>query len=296
LKSPLIQLENVAIQFGSTPVLSHITMSLYPGEIITLIGPNGAGKTSLIRAILNLASISEGQIIRRPNVKIGYMPQKLQVDSTLPITVERFLRLTRTSRKKVDIALDEMGISHLKHHPLQDISGGELQRTLLTRAIILKPALLVLDEPAQGVDVSGQVELYSLIKNVRDRLQCGVLMVSHDLHLVMSSTDRVICLNKHICCSGHPEQITQDPAYLALFGAGLSNNMAIYQHHHNHKHDIHGDIIFSDGHSGIVWRFGYCCHLGATGMFYCLAKNVLFWRYFGTFCAVRRCAWSITEY
>ncbi len=224
-------------------MLSNINLSIQQGEIITLIGPNGAGKTSLIRTILNLSIPSAGKITRRPKLKIGYMPQKLQVDSTLPITVERFLRLTGASKRQVNAALEEMHIDHLAKHPLQDISGGELQRTLLARAIVRAPELLVLDEPAQGVDVTGQTELYGLIHELRDRLDCSVLMVSHDLHLVMSATDRVICLNKHICCSGHPEQITTDPAYLALFGRSGAENIAVYQHHHNHEHDIHGNVI-----------------------------------------------------
>lgn len=247
MNSLIVQLDKVSIQYGQNLVLNNIDLAIHQGEIITLIGPNGAGKTSLIRAILNLAEPSSGLITRRPHLKIGYMPQKIQVDPTLPITVERFLRLT-ASRKQVNAVLDEMEIQHLAKSPLQEISGGELQRTLLARAILRTPELLVLDEPAQGVDVTGQTALYGLIRELRDRLKCGVLMVSHDLHLVMSATDRVICLNKHICCSGHPEQITSDPAYLALFGRSGAENIAIYQHHHNHEHDMHGNVIQGHKH------------------------------------------------
>lgn len=247
MNSLIVQLDKVSIQYGQNLVLNNIDLAIHQGEIITLIGPNGAGKTSLIRVILNLLPPSAGHITRRPHLKIGYMPQKIQVDPTLPITVERFLRLT-ANRKQVSAVLEEMEIQHLAKNPLQNISGGELQRTLLARAILRNPELLVLDEPAQGVDVTGQTALYGLIHELRDRLQCGVLMVSHDLHLVMSATDRVICLNKHICCSGHPEQITSDPAYLALFGHSVAENIAIYQHHHNHEHDIHGNVIHEQAH------------------------------------------------
>lgn len=244
----LIQLEGLAIHSPQKTILDNIDFSIHQGEIITIIGPNGAGKTTLVKAILGLREISRGTITRRPGLKVGYMPQKLHVEPTLPLTVSRFLGLTNASKTAIQDALVRTGILNLANTPMQSISGGEQQRALLARALLRKPALLVLDEPAQGVDLTGQTELYRLIKALRDDLNCAVLMVSHDLHLVMSATDRVICLNQHICCSGHPEQVSSDPAYLALFGEAASQ-IALYHHHHNHSHNIHGDVVCNSDHS-----------------------------------------------
>lgn len=238
----IIHLDGVSIRTPQRTIVENIHFQIEEKEIITLIGPNGAGKTTLVKAILGLRSITEGQLTRRPQLRIGYMPQKLQVEPTLPITVKRFLSLTGAGKNDIQEALARVGIRSLLNTPMQNVSGGELQRTLLARALLRKPQFLVLDEPAQGVDLTGQTELYKLIKQLRDDLHCAVLMVSHDLHLVMSSTDKVICLNQHICCSGHPEQVSNDPAYLALFGEAAAQ-IALYHHHHNHSHTLHGDVV-----------------------------------------------------
>ena len=243
----LISAHGVSIRFGSRKVLQNIDLQINQGQIVTLIGPNGAGKTTLVRAILGLIPIDAGTITKAANLSIGYMPQKLQIESTLPLAVARFLQLAdKPNNLKSDsylALLDELKVSHILDHQMHTISGGELQRVLLARALSRQPQLLILDEPAQGVDISGQVELYELIGKVRSTHNCGVLMISHDLHLVMSATDEVVCLNHHICCHGKPEQVSNDPAYLELFGKNAAANLAVYTHHHNHSHDIDGEVV-----------------------------------------------------
>lgn len=248
MKEALIKLDNISVQFAGERVLQNVQLEVDAGEIVTLIGPNGAGKTTLVRCVLGLLKPDIGSVWRKPKLRIGYMPQKLQVDATLPLSVLRFLRLVPgVNRATASSALAEVGAERLIDSPLQSISGGELQRVLLARALLREPQLLVLDEPVQGVDVAGQAELYRLITTLRDRHGCGVLMVSHDLHLVMSTTDQVICLNRHVCCSGHPEQVSGDPAFVELFGMD-ARSLAIYQHHHDHNHDLHGAVIGSTPH------------------------------------------------
>ena len=215
-------------------------------EIITLIGPNGAGKTSLIRILLGLSHASSGKVERKKNLRIGYVPQRIQVPDVMPLRVCDFLNVAG----KYDIAqcqqiLDEVNCGSLLYSPMQGISGGEMQRVLLARALLKKPELLVLDEPASGMDVIGQQALYETIRNIRDKHDCGILMVSHDLHLVMAATDRVICLNTHICCTGHPDDVSEHPEYLKLFGDAI-DGLALYSHHHDHEHDIHGNIVASE--------------------------------------------------
>ena len=239
----LVRLEGIQVRFGDQPVLQDAQLQVDAGEIVTLIGPNGAGKTTLVRVVLGLLRANAGQVWRKSGLRIGYMPQKLHVEATLPLTVERFLRLVpRVGRPQALAALEEVGAARVLDSPLQVISGGELQRVLLARALLREPELLVLDEPVQGVDAQGQRELYRLITRLRDRYQCGVLMISHDLHVVMNTTDRGVCLNQHICCSGHPAKVSSDPAFLALFGAE-AGGLAVYRHHHDHKHDLHGHIL-----------------------------------------------------
>ncbi|SDU37256.1 zinc ABC transporter ATP-binding protein ZnuC [Halopseudomonas salegens] len=243
MSEQLLGLEDVNLQLNGNNILEQVSLSVRRGEVVTLIGPNGAGKTSLVRIVLGLLAADSGQVQRHSGLRIGYMPQKLQVDATLPLTVERFLLLSPgTRRPAAEAALSEVGASHLLKRPLQQVSGGELQRILLARALLRKPDLLVLDEPVQGVDVNGQIELYQLITRLRDRYNCGVLMVSHDLHLVMATTNTVVCLNRHVCCSGHPEQVSTDPAFVAMFGEQASA-LAVYNHHHDHDHDLHGEVI-----------------------------------------------------
>lgn len=232
----LLDARELSLKRGGRTVLEHISLQLPRGRILTLIGPNGAGKTSLVRLLLGLEQADHGTILRASDLRVGYMPQRLHVDQALPLSVHRFLRMGGASGAAIQTALDEVGIQGLDKTPLRNISGGELQRVLLARALLRKPNLLVLDEPAQGVDVNGQLALYQLISELRDRYACSVLMVSHDLHLVMAQTDYVVCLNQHICCHGHPEQVSHDPAYLALFGQQPGQVLAVYQHDHTHDH------------------------------------------------------------
>jgi len=236
---PLVQLEGISHAFNGKVALDNASLRVRAGEIVTLIGPNGAGKSTLVRVVLGLLKPQQGKVQRKARLCIGYMPQKLQLDASLPLSVLGFLRLLPgISAEKACAALHEVGAASVINSPLHSLSGGELQRVLLARALLREPQLLVLDEPVQGVDINGQAELYRLISQLRDRYQCGVLMVSHDLHLVMHSTDWVVCLNRHICCSGHPAQIVKDAAYTQLFG-----ELAAYPHHHNHQHDLSGQVI-----------------------------------------------------
>ena len=258
--STLVELNgvNLALRGGDSQrqLLSNIDLSLEAGKITTLIGPNGSGKTTLVKLILGLIEPDSGTIQRQPGLRLGYMPQKLHIDPTLPLTVRRFLKLAgRYTPIQLQQALAQVRADHLLDSAMQKLSGGETQRVLLARALLREPQLLILDEPVQGVDVNGQIELYALIADLRQRFGCGVLMVSHDLHLVMASTDNVICLNQHICCSGHPEQVSNDPAYIAMFGRKGADNLALYNHHHNHRHDDHGNVISDHPHD----PSGSCC-------------------------------------
>lgn len=247
MTNTLLRAEGVYLEDKKKSLLRDVNLSVSSGEIVTIIGPNGAGKTSLLNILLGLRSPSRGNVIRADKVVIGYMPQRLQLNPQLPMTVARFLSLAQSNTinfpAAMDKALQKTGVSELTHASMHDLSGGEMQRVLLARAILRRPQLLVLDEPVQGVDVVGQSQLYQLISQLRDDLQCGVLMVSHDLHIVMAATDHVICLNQHVCCHGHPESVSNHPAYLELFGHSTDANVAIYTHHHDHNHDIHGCIV-----------------------------------------------------
>lgn len=239
----LLELKHIGLRMHGNAILENVSLSVRRGEVVTLIGPNGAGKTSLVRIVLGLLKADAGSVTREPRLRIGYMPQKLEIDASLPLTVLRFLLLAPgATRTQALAALEDVAARHLGDRPLQQVSGGELQRVLLARALLRQPDLLVLDEPVQGVDVNGQAELYQLINRLRDRYGCGVLMVSHDLHLVMATTNTVVCINRHVCCSGHPEQVSTDPAFLALFGERASA-LAVYSHHHDHAHGLHGEIV-----------------------------------------------------
>ncbi len=240
--TPLVQLDHVNLSFNGNNVLRDIHLKLHANEIVTVIGPNGAGKSSLVSLIIGLQSPSQGSITRKKNLRIGYMPQKLAIDPQLPLSTRRFLSLCG-NQSALEHAIARLGIECLLKTPVQKLSGGEMQRVLLARAIMQNPELLVLDEPAQGVDVTGQAELYHLLGELRNELGCGVLMVSHDLHIVMAQTDQVLCLNKHVCCHGAPESVSQHPEYLQLFGRQAAKDIAIYTHNHDHQHDIHGDVI-----------------------------------------------------
>jgi zinc transport system ATP-binding protein len=227
-------------------ILSDISLQLHSREIITLIGPNGAGKTSLIRILLGLNDASSGRVQRQQNLRLGYVPQRITVPEVMPIRVVDFLNVTGLyDVEQCRHMLDEVNCAYLLYSAMQNLSGGEMQRILLARALLKKPQLLVLDEPASGMDIIGQQALYETIRHIRDNHDCGILMVSHDLHLVMAATDRVICLNSHICCTGHPDDVTEHPEYIKLFGDAI-DGLALYSHHHDHEHDLSGNIVASE--------------------------------------------------
>jgi len=233
----LINAHAIGKSYGETRVLENVSLNLRSGNILTIIGPNGSGKTTLLKLLLGLESPDNGAISRKPGLKIGYMPQRLSIDPILPVTVEWFLALSAVGNKgKIQVLAEETGIAHCLNRRLQSISGGEFQRVLLTRALLCDPDILVLDEPAQGVDVNGQATFYDLITHVSKKHGLSVLMVSHDLHMVMSSTNEVLCLNHHICCSGHPHSVRDDPAFIELFGKHVAESLAVYTHHHDHDH------------------------------------------------------------
>lgn len=240
---PLLRLEKVSKSYYKNLVLEDVSFTVKRGETVTLIGPNGAGKSTLMKISLGILNASSGDVFRDKSISIGYMPQKVMIDEVLPLSVRNFLYLRpNTTYKEIEKALETVRLSRMADQPVQGASGGEMQRILLARAILGKPDLLVLDEPVQGIDIMGQQEIYGLIAQIRDETGCGVLMISHDLHLVMASTDQVLCLNRHICCSGSPEFVKQNPEYQAMMGRPMEG-IAIYNHDHSpdheHKHHEH---------------------------------------------------------
>lgn len=247
-KDTLISMRGIGVRSGGRWLVEGVDLSIRRGEIVTLIGPNGSGKSTTAKVVTGVLKPTTGHVERVPGITIGYVPQKLNIDWTLPITVKRLMTLTgRYSSDEVMAALEAVGVAHLAGAAVQSLSGGEFQRALLARAMIRKPDLLVLDEPVQGVDFAGEVALYQLIKTIRDETQCGILMISHDLHVVMAETDTVICLNGHVCCTGTPDLVAKSPEYLSLFGARAAETLAIYQHHHDHTHLPDGRVQHADG-------------------------------------------------
>jgi zinc transport system ATP-binding protein len=246
--SLLLRLDHIALARDGRSVLQDVSLTLRAGEILTVIGPNGAGKTCLVRIALGLLPASSGTRHVAAGLRIGYMPQKLGLNEALPLDVRRFLTLAQPglAEARLQAALAETGVAHTLRTPVSRLSGGELQRVLLARALLREPQLLVLDEPAQGVDLTGQEELYALISAVRTQRGCGVLMVSHDLHLVMAATDHVLCLNRHVCCEGHPESVSAHPEYQRLFGLQGGKGLAVYSHRHDHHHDAQGEVCKHD--------------------------------------------------
>jgi len=242
----LVTLSNAGIQRDGRWLVRGVEFSIRRGEVVTLIGPNGAGKSTTARLAIGVLKADEGSVERRQDLRIGYVPQKLAIDWTMPLSVRRLMRLT-SPLKDADLmaALEATGIPHLADAEVRHLSGGEFQRALLARAIARKPDLMVLDEPVQGVDFAGEAALYELIQTLRHSTGCGILMISHDLHMVMAGTDTVICLNGHICCRGTPETVSQSSDYMKLFGGARS--LAVYNHHHDHTHLPDGRVEHSDG-------------------------------------------------
>ncbi len=234
----LVSIAGLNVRLGGNTVLHHVDFTISPGEIVTIVGPNGSGKSTLLRAIIGAIRPTSGKVTRTPGLRIGYVPQKLHIDPTLPMTVRRFLDLpARVGEADAAHALEEAGAGALAHRQMAGLSGGQFQRVLLARALLNKPDLLILDEATQGLDQPGSAAFYQKIAEVRDHLGCAVLMVSHELHVVMAASDRVVCLNGHICCQGEPEHVASAPEYRALFGTGTGGALALYRHEHGHSHD-----------------------------------------------------------
>ena len=242
--APLVSMRGIGVKHGRGWALSEVDFDVGEGEIVVVVGPNGAGKSTLLKVALGIRAPDRGNVTRRPDTCVSYVPQRLALDPVLPMSVERFMTLGRRERVAKDTlveTLDRVGMEPVLRRQLPDLSGGELQRVLLARALLRRPSLMVLDEPVSGVDLMGQAELYKLIGETRNELGCGVLMVSHDLYLVMAGADRVVCLNGYVCCAGRPEDVSRHPDYLALFGDRIPPAVAVYSHHHDHDcgHD-HG--------------------------------------------------------
>lgn len=241
--SSLIELKKISVVLNQQTILKNISLTLIPKKITTLLGPNGAGKSTLVKIVLGLLTPTSGTVTRQKDLTIGYVPQNISLNPILPITVQRFMQLNRAvSLAEIETTLTLVNAHRLLLKSMHQLSGGEMQRVLLAQALVKKPQLLILDEPTQGVDIDGQIILYDLIAQASSQYQCGVMMVSHDLHLVMAKTDHIICLNKHICCSGAPESVSHDPEFISLFGYQGAQQLAVYKHHHNHQHDFQGRI------------------------------------------------------
>lgn len=239
--SALVSARGLTVRRDGRVLLQSVDIDVHPREIVTVIGPNGAGKTTLVRALLGLIAPASGTVQRAVGLRIGYAPQRFDVDRALPMTVARFLALGGSHSEVEAVAvLGEVGAGHLGGQQIASLSGGELQRIVIARALLRKPQLLVLDEPVRGVDYAGEAELYELIGALRDKRGLGVLLVSHDLHVVMARSDRVVCINGHVCCSGVPQTVARDPEYVRLFGADAVRAFAVYTHDHDHRHDLHG--------------------------------------------------------
>ncbi|WP_421704844.1 ATP-binding cassette domain-containing protein [Aliiroseovarius sp.] len=244
----LISAENLGFDPGGGPILRGVDFHIHPGEIVTIVGPNGSGKSTLLRLLLGVLPASTGRVVRQTGLRVGYVPQKLAIDASLPMSVDRFLQLPgrhpEAERRQV---MADVGIEGLERRSLTALSGGQFQRVLLARALLTQPEILVLDEPTQGLDQPGEAAFYQLIERLRADTGCAVLMVSHDLHVVMAASDRVICLNGHVCCEGTPHVVREAPEYRALFGHGTGGALALYQHEHDHGHDNGHDHAHADG-------------------------------------------------
>lgn len=247
-ETALVRLNRAGIRKGTDWLVRGVDLTVSPGEIVTLIGPNGSGKSTTAKMALGILKPTEGGAERRAGLKVGYVPQKLSVDWTLPLDVRRFLKLTNPlSDEECRTALARTGVERLLKSEVRNLSGGELQRVMLARAIARNPDLLVLDEPVQGVDYAGEIAIYDLISEIRNTQGCGILMISHDLHVVMAAADQVICLNGHVCCRGTPSDVSKDDNYQALFGRRAGDGLAVYEHHHDHVHLPDGKVRHADG-------------------------------------------------
>jgi zinc transport system ATP-binding protein len=253
----LINAKNISLKFDQKLILDNVSLSLEKGDFITIIGPNGAGKSTLLKALIGLIKPDTGRVERKPGVRIGYIPQKLSIEASLPITAEGFIRLNKKAASGFDALTDEHSLTPLLGKPVQSLSGGEWQRVLLARALMDSPEALILDEPAQNLDLSGQLAFYKMLDEIHRDRGIAILMVSHDLHMVMASTRQVVCLYHHICCSGAPQAVTKDPEFINLFGHDMASMMAIYHHDHDHDHDHHQSHSHNDesqdihkGHEG----------------------------------------------
>ena len=241
-KKILLKVENVGISVNGKSLVRGVSLEVKKGEIVTLIGPNGSGKSTTAKIALGIYEKIDGKV-KTYTDKIGYVPQKISIDWTLPIRVLDFMTLTEElTQDEINTALNLTGVEHLKDKSLSNLSGGEFQRVLIARAISKQPELLVLDEPVQGVGFKGEIALYKLIKEISEKMKCGILLISHDLHVVMSATDFVVCLNGHVCCSGTPHKVVQDNKYKELFGDRASNILSLYEHKHDHTHSQDGTI------------------------------------------------------
>lgn len=247
----LLSAQNITVRLEGVEVLSGVTLAIEPGEIVTILGPNGSGKSTLLRALLGMVPLAVGQVSRAPGLRLGYVPQKLAIDPSLPMSVRRFLSLPHRVRGgEASEVLTRVGMEGAEDRQIAALSGGQLQRVMLARALLGRPGLLVLDEPTQGLDQPGEASFYQLIAEVRQQTGAAVLMVSHDLHVVMAASDRVICLNHHICCEGTPRVVSAAPEYRALFGLGTQGALALYQHRHDHSHDHLHEFGHDHGHEG----------------------------------------------
>ena len=238
----LIAATGASVGYGRGSVLQNVDFAIERGEIVTVVGPNGSGKSTLIRALLGIIPVSSGRVSRQTDLRIGYVPQKLSIDGNMPMPVARFLSLpTIQNVPDMERVCEQVGAPGLMQQQMSDLSGGQFQRILLARALLGSPDILILDEPTQGLDQPGVASFYQLIEQVRQDTGCAVLLVSHDLHVVMSASDRVICLNGHVCCEGTPEIVSEAPEYQALFGVGTGGALALYRHEHDHSHDCDHD-------------------------------------------------------